>query len=79
MERAFTYGIIGCLIATMLSLVLKDFQQNLFILLLLPMWGMILAMSLAKVVDMKEAEKAAEKKAVPDQIIYQKPKKAKRK
>ncbi len=52
-------------------------RDNPFLLILLPMWGMILAISVARVVDSKKEDKEREK-VVDDKILYQKPKKSRK-
>ena len=57
MERIFLFTAGGCFVGTMVSLFLNQYNPSPFLLFLLPMWGMVLGVSIARVVNLyKEPE-----------------------
>ena len=56
MSKAIIYSAIGCFVGTILALVLA--QSNFtFFLLLLPMWGFVIGVTIANVVSKKDKTK----------------------
>jgi len=54
MDDNFKYALIGCFVGTIVSLGMYKLNSNPFLLFLMPMWGMILAIAIAKVVNAKK-------------------------
>ena len=61
MERTILYGAGGCFIGTMFSLLLNQYNPNPFLLFLLPMWGMIFAIAIARVVNLYKVPEEGKK------------------
>lgn len=53
-ERGLIYGAAGCFAATICAMVLVRYNPNPILLVLLPMWGLVFGVALAKVVDLKK-------------------------
>ena len=69
MDRTFLYGVMGLFSATLFSLFLRNYQPNPFLLILLPMWGLIMGVAIARVVARSAVGDQGE---VEDIILYQK-------
>jgi ascorbate-specific PTS system EIIC-type component UlaA len=53
MDTSVTYGTAGCFIGTILSMLIIKYNPNPFILVILPMWGLVMGIAVAKVMDIK--------------------------
>jgi len=54
MDKIISYGVIGVFLGTAASLFLNQYQSNPFLLFLLPMWGMVLSIAVARVINLHE-------------------------
>ena len=56
MTRVLIYAIAGCFIGTVASLALNQYNPSPFLLFLIPMWGMVLSVAVARVVNLYKPE-----------------------
>ena len=61
MERNLSYGAVGCFAATLFSIFLIKYNPNPFLLVLLPMWGLVFGVALARVITMEKETVTLEK------------------
>lgn len=54
MERNLLYAAIGCFAGTLFSMFLIQYNQEPILLILLPMWGLVLGISIARVVILEK-------------------------
>jgi hypothetical protein len=54
MERNLAFGATGCFAATLISIFLIEYKPNPLIPVLLPMWGLVLGVAIARVADIKK-------------------------
>ncbi len=57
MDKVISFATGGCFLGTLIAFYLNNYQANPFLLFLLPMWGMVLGISLARAVKPKKAIK----------------------
>ena len=57
METTLLYGTIGAFAATIFSMFLINYNPHPMLLVLLPMWGLVFGISIAKVVLMEDQPK----------------------
>ena len=69
MERVSIYALVGCFVATLISLFLNSHQENKVILILLPMWGLVLGIAVARVVNSGEKTIEEKPKRKPKEIV----------
>ena len=51
MERTLIYAAAGCFVGTAASILLHPYKSDPFLLFLFPLWGLILGVSIARVID----------------------------
>ena len=62
MDRPLVYAAVGCFIGTLASMLFNRYTTDPFLLFLFPMWGLILGVSIARVVDKRSLQKETLKK-----------------
>lgn len=62
MEKSLVYGSLGCFVGTLISLFVIRFNPQPVLLVLLPMWGLVMGVSISRVVSSKEKEEKKSKK-----------------
>ena len=69
MNRPLLYTITGGFAGTILSLLLSSYKTTPFLLFLVPMWGMVLGVSLARVVDLYKEPKEISAGKLPNKVL----------
>ena len=69
MNRPLMYTIAGGFIGTILSLFLSNYRTNPFLLFLIPMWGMVLGVSLARVVGLYKEPNDISAGKLPNKVL----------
>lgn len=76
MERTTIYGVVGCFLATAFSVYLNKFQSNTVLLILIPMWGLVIGIAVARVVNSREEVNiSVPRKKTKEIVLYSKKKK----
>ena len=61
MDRNVIYGAIGCFVGTMLSMYIVKYNPHAFLLIVLPMWGLVMGISVARTVNVYSSKKPRKK------------------
>ena len=51
MDRNVIYGAVGCFVGTILSMYIIKYNPHTFLLIVLPMWGLVMGISIARTVN----------------------------
>jgi xanthosine utilization system XapX-like protein len=72
MDRKLLYAVAGCFVGTLASIFLNDYKPDPFLLFLLPLWGLILGVSIARVIDMYNPPEESKLEIKPKHLKKQK-------
>ena len=61
MEKNLIYGTTGCFVGTLIGLFAVKYNPQPIILVLLPMWGLVMGVSIARVIPEKTVSKKRKK------------------